>query len=149
MAGPTMTTIIKRRIADKEEELRRVQSELNLLRSMLAEAQGEPDPLAEVAPAKPAQRARRSSVKSYVIQLLERTGSSGLNAAIAVEMATQEGKALDRGSVSSLLSRMKQDGAVIYEGDRYRLRNRSDDDSKSSADIFQHPASSRAASSSG
>lgn len=134
-----MTTIIKNRLAAKEEELRRVQAELTLLRSMLAEANGEPSPDQGRAPT----RARRSSVKTYVLELLERAGRNGLNAALAVEMAEADGKTLERGTVSSLLSRMKTDGAITYDGDRYRLTKFAEP--ASSAAILSHPASSRTA----
>jgi hypothetical protein len=64
---------------------------------------------------------RRGKVKDVVLDLLEAVGTTGLNAASAINMANQRGVALDRGSVSSLLSRLKHDGIVEYDGDRYRL----------------------------
>lgn len=66
-------------------------------------------------------RTRRSNVKEQVFRLLDRVGVEGLNAAIAVAMAEKENISLDRGTVSSLLSRLKNEGAVIYDGSVYRL----------------------------
>lgn len=65
---------------------------------------------------------RRNNIKAIVIDLLEEVGCEGLNAAIAVKLGTSKGIDLDRGSVSSLLSRLKRDNAVIYDGRRYTLR---------------------------
>jgi len=66
--------------------------------------------------------ARRSGVKAFVLDLLQDRGAHGLNAAIAVEIASARGVLMDRASVSSLLSRLKQDGIVSYgEDNMYRL----------------------------
>lgn len=61
------------------------------------------------------------STKRTVLDLLQEVGTSGLNATTAVEIAHRRGVTLDRGSVSSLLSRLKKDGVLTYDGDRYRL----------------------------
>jgi DNA-binding IclR family transcriptional regulator len=86
-----------------------------------------------------------------VIELLEQVGRAGLNAGLAVEMAEAEGRELDRGSTSSLLSRLKADGTVEYDGDRYRLssvmkvhRDREQDDREGLQNVHPHPASGRA-----
>jgi len=64
---------------------------------------------------------RRSNVKSFIISLLTEAGTTGLNAASAVEMAGRKGVPLERTSASSILSRLKADGAAAYDGDKYRL----------------------------
>lgn len=69
----------------------------------------------------PVTRLKRSNVKEHVFRLLDRVGADGLNAAIAVAMAEKEDTTLDRGTVSSLLSRLKNEGAVVYDGSVYRL----------------------------
>lgn len=65
---------------------------------------------------------RRSGVKGYILDLLKEVGADGLNAQKAVEMATQRGHKVDRASVSSLLSRFKQEGTITYDGSVYRLK---------------------------
>lgn len=69
-------------------------------------------------------RARRGAVKEALFTLLRAAGDTGLNAASAVEMGKQRGIDLDRATVSSTLSRMKRDGAVDHDGERYRLKAR-------------------------
>lgn len=61
------------------------------------------------------------SVKTVLIDLLKEVGTSGLNAAGAVELANRRGITLNTASVSSTLSRFKKDGIVVLDGDRYRL----------------------------
>jgi hypothetical protein len=66
---------------------------------------------------------RRSGLKNLVLDLLKEVGAEGLNAQKAVEMAAARGFTADRASVSSLLSRLKQDQIVNYNGDLYGLRD--------------------------
>lgn len=69
----------------------------------------------------PAQK-RRTSTKSVVLDLLEDVGTTGLNASIAVDLADRRGISIERASTSSLLSRLKSDGIVVFDGDKYRLK---------------------------
>lgn len=79
---------------------------------------GGEEPIAATKPS-----GRRVNNKGIVLKLLEEAGTTGLNAVSAVEMASRRGVSLDRNSVSSLLSRLKADNIVVYDGDRYRLAN--------------------------
>jgi hypothetical protein len=63
----------------------------------------------------------RPNVKQLLLTMLEQVGDEGLNAATAVEMASRRGEKLERGTVSSLLSRFKADGLVRYTGTVYIL----------------------------
>jgi hypothetical protein len=64
---------------------------------------------------------RQAGLKALVLGMLEEVGTTGLNAAVAVEMANRRGVTIQAGSVSSTLSRFKKDDLVAYDGDRYRL----------------------------
>src|SRR3954447_13773068 len=57
-----------------------------------------------------------------LLSLLNEVGTTGLNGAIAIEMAERRGIHLDRQSVSSLLSRLKAEGIAVYEDQRYKLK---------------------------
>lgn len=101
---------------DRLDSIRREIEKLQAQEALLLDMMGE-------APVKAAtKRAPKGSVKVLVLELLESQGRSGLNAAKAVELSEANGNALDRGSVSSLLSRLKQDGVVVYDGSNYRLK---------------------------
>lgn len=67
------------------------------------------------------RRLPRSGVKQTVIDLLQEVGAEGLNASTAINMASARNIELGRGTVSSLLSRMKNEGVVDYDGTVYRL----------------------------
>lgn len=63
----------------------------------------------------------RGKAKELLLDLLKEAGTTGLNATTAVEIAARRGKKLQRGTAASTLSRLKTDGVVLHEHDRYRL----------------------------
>lgn len=73
-------------------------------------------------PAPAASAKRGPSNKAIVLDLLKEVGTTGLNAGTAVSLANNRGVTLDRNSVSSMLSRLKRDGVVVYDGEKYRLK---------------------------
>ena len=111
MRGPSMKTL-QERLAGVQTGIDKLEAQKALLLDMIREARGEP----KVKP-----RAPRANVKQAVLDLLTQVAEDGLNAAIAVELADAKGLRLDRGSVSSILSRLKNEQVVVYEGERYRL----------------------------
>ena len=64
---------------------------------------------------------KRQPIKALILDLLEDVGTTGLNATTAVGLADSRGATLERASVSSLLSRLKADGIVEFDGSLYRL----------------------------
>lgn len=109
--GPTMKAL-EERLDLILREIDKLKAQESLIRDMMREASGEP----KVKP-----RAQRSNVKQTVLELLEKAGDAGTNAALAVDAAAKAGIALERGTVSSLLSRLKNEGVVTYDGSVYRL----------------------------
>ncbi|SMO94690.1 hypothetical protein SAMN06265173_12813 [Thalassovita litoralis] len=103
---------MRERLDSIRREIEKLQAQESLLLDMMGEEPTKTTP----------KRAPKGSVKVRVLEMLESEGRSGLNAAKAVELSGAEGDALDRGSVSSLLSRLKQDDVVVYDGSNYRLK---------------------------
>ena len=66
----------------------------------------------------PRRRTRRN-VKKSVMEIIADSAKAGVTAIEVVERAAAKGKQLDRGSVSSLLSRFKREGVLIFNGERY------------------------------
>ncbi|QYK42551.1 MAG: hypothetical protein KF887_05380 [Paracoccaceae bacterium] len=93
-------------------EVEKIRAQEALILDMQREARGEP---------KTKIRAPRSNVKQTILDLLADAGDAGLNAALAVETAAKAKVTLERGTVSSLLSRLKNEGVVSYDGSLYRL----------------------------
>lgn len=102
------------RLMAEMEALRNKIDGINMAISIL-ERNGPPTP--ELQPV-----SRRSGLKAYVISLLEEQGPQGLSVNGAVEIGARRGHRLDRASVSSLLSRLKQNGTVVYEDGSYVLK---------------------------
>lgn len=86
-----------------------------LLRIMGGEGAHEPSVTAP-------SRTRRGDLNNIVLSLCEQAGEVGLSSAECVEKASKAGTALKPASVSSLLSRLKADGVLMYDGERYRLK---------------------------
>ena len=113
----------------RTEHMKQLESELKAVREKIMVLQGQEAMLerllngnkGETEQRSVRKRAPRSNVKQAVLGLLAQVGADGLNAALAVEMGGEQGQDLDRGSVSSLLSRLKNDGVVTYVDGRYRL----------------------------
>lgn len=103
---------IRRDLDQALREVEKIKAQESLILDMMREARGEP----KVKP-----RAPRSNVKQTVIELLEAAGADGTNASMAVEQAAKVGISVERGTVSSLLSRLKSEGVVWYDGNVYRL----------------------------
>lgn len=107
--------IVQREIDRIGRELEKARANEALLLDMIRERRGEP------VPAATRNREPRFNVKRTVLELLGSAGEDGLNAAMAVEVAAKQGKPLERGSVSSVLSRLSKDNVVHYDGKVYRL----------------------------
>jgi hypothetical protein len=73
------------------------------------------------------KRRNRRNVKKTAMDLIVEAGSAGVTANEIVDRASIAGRHLDRGSISSLLSRLKREGVLVFNGERYFLAgNRSD-----------------------
>ena len=69
------------------------------------------------------KRIRRGNLEETVIDILTIVADKGLTAEECVATAkTEKGITLVQGSVSSLLSRLKADDVVFFDGQRYRLK---------------------------
>ena len=104
-----------------QSELAAVQARLqeveSLIRAMSGEATPEPSRASVVL-----SRIRRGDLNNIVLSLYERAAETGLSTAECVAAASIAGTPLKATSVSSLLSRLKSDGVLMYDGERYRLK---------------------------
>jgi len=105
------------RLKSEIDELRARLDEIeNLIRIMSGEPSHETVVVQKV-------RSRRGDLKEIVLSLYEEAGEIGLSTAECISAARdRRGVALQPASVSSLLSRLKADGVLMYDGDRYRLK---------------------------
>jgi hypothetical protein len=98
-------------IARLEGEIARLQGErAGLLRAkqlLLGDAAPKPEP-----------RKRASSVKPLVLDIMSDVGEAGATTA-EVDARVRETVEVAKDTVGSILSRLKSEGALVYEGDRY------------------------------
>lgn len=104
-------------------ELGAVKARLDEVESLIRAMGGESaiEPAATPSAVAPS-RTRRGDLNNIVLSLCEQAGGAGLSSAECVEKASKAGTALKPASVSSLLSRLKADGVLMYDGERYRLK---------------------------
>jgi hypothetical protein len=67
-----------------------------------------------------ATRKPRSPIKDAVLGLIDEFKETGLSVNEVIEIAQRRGQELDRGSVSSLLSRLKRERVLDLGGSKYR-----------------------------
>jgi len=70
----------------------------------------------------PIRRQRRGNLKQTVLDLAKEAGDRGLTTERCLTMAKDRGIDLLRDSVSSLLSRLKSDDILFFDGQVYRLK---------------------------
>lgn len=105
------------KLQELEQKKAFIEGQIATVKEMIGDLKGEPAKKTRIT-------GRSSSVKSTVLGILEEYGVNGMNAADVVEVALRDkGERLDRGSVSSLLSRLKNSGVADYDGKRYRLKS--------------------------
>lgn len=108
------------------ERRSQLQSELAAAQARLQEVEGlirlMDDKSAPEAPTAVAGRVRRGDLNNIVLSLYEQAAEAGLSTSECVAMASKAGTPLKATSVSSLLSRLKSDGVLMYDGERYRLK---------------------------
>lgn len=106
---------------ERREELRReyeaAKARLEEVEGLIRRSKGEPA-TPEREPSKP----RRGGLKETVIDLYQEAGEAGLTTNGCVLAAREKGIKLQPPSVSSTLSRLKADGVLMYDGERYRLK---------------------------
>ncbi len=66
---------------------------------------------------------RRRNIKRFVMDFIVKQGDSGVIAQEIVAAGTSAGLDIQQASVSSLLSRLKAENTLRYDGDRYYPRN--------------------------
>lgn len=106
-----------------EEEITRIDAEIARLRDRraafvdaLAMVSGMSSPVADEAPV---PRRRAANVKPIILDIMWQAGSGGATSAAVAELVKEKVPAVAKDTVGSVLSRLKADGALIYDGERY------------------------------
>ena len=113
--------LLQERRAVLQTELAAAQARLHEVENLLRVMGGEVTPELSRA-AVLIDRIRRGDLNNIVLSLYEQAAEAGLSTAECVAAAGRAGTPLKATSVSSLLSRLKSDGVLMYDGERYRLK---------------------------
>jgi hypothetical protein len=113
----------KEMLSKVEEEIDRLQKQISGLQHELAAAQRIKAMLAGESAEQAQPRIKNRNVKDTVLGLLANASETGLTVNEVLEHAESQGKHLDRGSVSSLLSRLKREAVLDLVDGSYRVKN--------------------------
>jgi len=104
--------MIEAKLAAIRGQIATLQAQEKVLADLLAEMKGE-------TPAPKSQRTRSPSVKPLVIDIMRDVGEMGATSREVDEMVRRHIPTVANDTVGSVLSRLKGDGALVYDGDRY------------------------------
>lgn len=106
-------TLIQSELAAVREQIARLQAKEEVLVSLLSKLSGEP-----IAATKQARK-RSGSVKPVVLDVMAEVAAAGATSAEVDAKVRQRVPTVAKDTVGSVLSRLKSDGALIFDGDRY------------------------------
>jgi hypothetical protein len=92
-------------------EMEKLKAQEELLLRLLAHANGEPGP--------ESPRKRSPSIKPLVLDIMARAGFTGATTAEVDKEVREKVPTVAKDTVGSILSRLKSDGALTYDGERY------------------------------
>jgi hypothetical protein len=102
-------------------EIQQRERELDALRNRLKGIDAAIATISGVEFSNDPKRRNRRNVKKTVMDLIIQAADAGVTANEIVEQASIGGRRFDRPSVSSLLSRLKREGVLSFDGERYHL----------------------------
>jgi hypothetical protein len=107
-----MRTRIVAEIQDLEQKLQEAKVKLALCDELLGEDGGDPS------------GSRGRNTKKTVMTIVTEADRAGVTPTEVVEKAAAKGKSLNAGSVASLLSKLKADKTLVFNGMRYYVAGR-------------------------
>lgn len=106
-------SIIKTELDAVRAQIERLRVKEETLMDLLRQLSGEP-----IVEEKPVRR-RAPSVKPLVLDFMKDAGERGATSAEVDEAIRAINPTVAKDTVGSVLSRLKADGALVYDGDRY------------------------------
>jgi len=111
----------EKKIAEQRRVLEGLERELAGVDAMYRASEGLPEapniPQIMLRPSEPLIIQKK--VKQYVFDSVIASGDRGVTAIEIMEKGRTEGKALNQSSISSLLSRLKREGTLKFQNERY------------------------------
>lgn len=104
--------IIQGELALVRAEIERLKAKEEVLLSLQAKMGAEP-------PASSAPRRRSPNIKPLVLEIMNRAGFTGATSAEVDQAVREKVPTVAKDTPGSVLSRLKSDGALTYDGERY------------------------------
>jgi hypothetical protein len=104
--------IIEGELAQIRAEIERLKAKEEVLVGLLGKMGGD-------TPSPPTQRKRSPNIKPLVLELMNRAGFTGATTSEVDHAVRQRVPTVAKDTVGSILSRLKSDGALMYDGERY------------------------------
>ena len=102
---------MKGKLATIRAEISRLQAQEEVLVELIGQDNGEPPPNRS--------RKRSANIKPLVLDLMHRAGFTGATSAEVDKAVRERVPTVAKDTVGSVLSRLKSDGALTYDGERY------------------------------
>lgn len=110
-------------MATAKEQQAMIEAKLQAIRDQIAALRIQEkvlvDLLADLNPTAKPQRQRSPSIKPLVLSYMASVGEAGATSKEVDEAIRERVPTVGNDTVGSVLSRLKADGALVYEGDRY------------------------------
>lgn len=110
-------------MATAKEQQAMIEAKLQAIRDQIAALRIQEKVLVELLsdlnPAVKPQRQRSPSIKPLVLNYMGSVGEAGATSKEVDEAVRERVPSVGNDTVGSVLSRLKADGALVYEGDRY------------------------------
>lgn len=112
-------------MATARDQMKMLQEELDRVRASIDKLRIEEDTLERMLRRMNGQsgskreRPRSPSVKPLVLDVMKNAGTRGATSVEVDQLVRRDVPSVAKDTVSSVLSRLKADGALVYEGDRY------------------------------
>lgn len=104
--------IVEAELAQVRGEIERLKAKEEVLVGLMGKMGGD-------VPPSPPPRKRSPNIKPLVLDLMNRAGFAGATSAEVDQSVRQRVPTVAKDTVGSILSRLKADGALTYDGERY------------------------------
>jgi hypothetical protein len=112
-------TMGKKNMKPLDEEIARIDAEIERLKAVREGIILAKNKLGGIATPPPQARRRSANVKPVVLDIMARAEAAGATSAEVMERVKEKVPTVAKDTVGSTLSRLKADGALTYNGERY------------------------------
>lgn len=121
--GHQIVTFKEFNMATSREQIKMIDAELQSIREQIARLKAQEEVLLKLqrgmTGVEETKRKRAPSVKPLVLDIMSKLGAAGGTSQAVDTFVRMENPQVAKDTVGSVLSRLKADGALVYDGERY------------------------------